>query len=101
MYIHCPFCGRRDHSEFNYGGDASVTYPPLDASVAEWHDAVFLRSNIRGRQIETWQHTYGCRTWLIVERDTLTHQIFSVKAADEKIAAALASDKPTKTNAGA
>jgi len=30
--IKCPYCGERDHSEFTYGGDASIKYPSLDAS---------------------------------------------------------------------
>ena len=39
--ISCPFCGKRDHSEFSYGGDGQINYPPLDASEETWHDAVF------------------------------------------------------------
>lgn len=86
IIIECPFCGERDHSEFHYGGDASIEHPPLDAPMNEWHDAVYLRENIRGRQLETWHHVSGCRQWLIVERDTMTHEIFSVKAAHSGIA---------------
>lgn len=85
LRIKCPFCGERDHSEFSYGGDATIQYPDLDASIDEWHDAVFLRDNPRGRQLETWQHSSGCRLWLIVERDNVTHEITDVRAADEKI----------------
>ena len=81
LRINCPFCGARDHSEFTYGSDAAVDYPPLEASGEQWHDAVFLRDNIRGRQAETWHHLHGCRAWLIVERDTLTHEIHSVRPA--------------------
>ena len=44
--INCPFCGERDHSEFGYGGDASIEYPTLDAPMEDWHDAIFLRENI-------------------------------------------------------
>jgi len=88
--IDCPFCGARDHSEFAYGKDATVQYPPLDASVDAWHDAVFLRDNIRGAQLETWQHIHGCRQWLIVERDTVTHRIHSVRAAHPGVAKVLA-----------
>ena len=89
--IPCPFCGERDHSEFGYGGDASVAYPPLDAPAAEWAQAVFLRENPRGMQAETWQHVSGCRMWLVVERDTMTHEIRSVRPAHPGIAAALES----------
>ena len=79
--INCPFCGERDHSEFGYGGDASIEYPALDAPMDEWHDAIFLRENIRGMQSETWHHVNGCRMWLVVERDTMTHEIKSVRRA--------------------
>ncbi|MDD9857061.1 MAG: sarcosine oxidase subunit delta [Gammaproteobacteria bacterium] len=88
--IPCPFCGERDHSEFAYGKDASVQYPPLDAPLEDWHEAVFLRDNIRGVQLETWQHLHGCRQWLVVERDTATHHIHSVRAAHPGVAAVLA-----------
>lgn len=81
IIIPCPFCGDRDHSEFSYGGDATVRYPPLEASTEEWHDAVFLRKNPRGPHTEYWHHVSGCRAWLEVERDTLTHEITSAKYA--------------------
>ena len=89
LRIDCPFCGLRDHSEFGYGGDGSIVYPPLDASVEDWHDAVFMRENIRGMQSETWHHVSGCRMWLIVERDTMTHEIKSVRPAHPGMAEAL------------
>ncbi|MEM7222926.1 MAG: sarcosine oxidase subunit delta [Pseudomonadota bacterium] len=81
--IRCPFCGERDHSEFTYGGDGSIVYPALDAPMEDWVKAVFERENPRGRQLETWHHTSGCRAWLLVERDTMTHEIFSVRLAHE------------------
>jgi len=87
--IPCPFCGERDHSEFSYGGDGSIEYPELDAPAEQWHDAIFLRDNIRGMQTETWQHSSGCRLWLLVERDTLSHEIRSVRPAHAGIAQAL------------
>lgn len=94
--IDCPYCGERDHSEFTYGGDASVVYPALDASVEAWHEAVYLRENICGMQSETWHHVSGCRMWLVVERDTMTHEIQSVRPAHDGIAKALFSS----SNAG-
>ena len=81
--IKCPFCGLRDHSEFTYGGDGSVIYPDLDASREAWHEAVYMRENVCGVQKETWHHVHGCRQWLIVERNTLTHQIVSVSLANQ------------------
>ncbi len=87
--INCPFCGERDHSEFTYGGDGTIDYPALDASIEDWHEAVFQRENIRGMQTETWHHVNGCRAWLLVERDTMTHEIRSVRAAHPGMAKVL------------
>ena len=92
MRINCPFCGLRDHSEFSYEGDGTVVYPPLDAPMDDWYAAVFDRANPRGRHTERWQHVHGCRMWLMVERDTMTHEIFSVRAAHPGLAAALAAE---------
>ena len=79
--ITCPFCGERDHSEFSYGGDATVEYPPLDAPTGDWNAAIYDRNNPRGPHREYWHHVNGCRSWLIVERDTLTHEVGTVELA--------------------
>ncbi len=81
--INCPYCGQRDHSEFTYGGDGTIVYPPLDAPVEQWIDAVYFRDNIRGMQTETWHHVNGCRMWIVVERDTMSHEIRSVRPAHD------------------
>ena len=89
LRIDCPFCGLRDHTEFSYEGDATVKYPALDASQDEWFEAVFLRDNPRGPHTEMWHHIQGCRSFLVVERDTLTHAIKSVRFAHKPTAEAL------------
>lgn len=81
MRIPCPFCGPRDHSEFVYGGDATIVYPELSAPTEAWFDAVYLRDNPKGPHRERWQHVEGCRLWLVVERDTLTHEVTRVAPA--------------------
>jgi sarcosine oxidase subunit delta len=86
LRITCPFCGERDHSEFTYGGDATIVYPALDAPLEAWIDAVYVRANPKGAHRERWQHSDGCRLWLIVERDTLTHEITSVTPARSALA---------------
>ncbi len=83
----------RDHSEFSYGGDASVEYPALDAPESEWLEAVFQRENLDGVVLETWQHLQGCRMWIVVERDTRTHAIHSVRPAHEGVEQALATER--------
>ncbi len=88
MRIPCPFCGLRDDGEFSYESDASVTWPDLGAGAAEWHDAVFLRENPRGRVAELWRHHLGCRAWIVVERDVTTHEIFGSRLAHPGMARA-------------
>lgn len=75
MRIPCPVCGLRSVGEFGYGGDAGVARPDLEAPAADWQMAVYDRGNPRGAHREYWQHIGGCRAWLLVERDTLTHAI--------------------------
>lgn len=76
MRIHCPFCGVRDHSEFQYGGDAGKRMPSLeDDNWESWYDYVYVRDNPRGEHSEYWHHTHGCRHWVKVRRDTLSHRI--------------------------
>jgi sarcosine oxidase subunit delta len=84
LRIPCPFCGERDHHEFAYGGDATVRRPALDDRDPEtWHRYVFIRDNPRGPHREYWQHTGGCRAWIVVERDTATHAIHGAWLAAE------------------
>lgn len=84
MRMSCPCCGLRDLGEFTYGGEASRVRPKLDeASLDVWSDYVFLRDNPRGAHLEYWQHTLGCRSWLVVARDTLTHEIGETRLARE------------------
>ena len=45
---------------------------------AAWLSHVYDRPNPRGRHKEHWQHLGGCRAFLVVERDTATHEIFGV-----------------------
>ena len=85
MLIKCPYCGLRPSEEFTYLGDASVVRPSSGdpASMNRWFDYVYLRDNPKGRMHEYWHHGGGCRSWLVVERDTATHEIFSSITARE------------------
>ena len=87
LRIPCPFCGLRDHAEFTYEGDATVTYPALDGSEEAWFAAVFLRDNPRGPHREYWRHLHGCGAFLVVERDTVTHAIGEARLAHPGMAA--------------
>jgi sarcosine oxidase subunit delta len=77
MLIPCPWCGRRDESEFHYGGQAGVAYPenPAALSDEEWAKYLFFRDNPKGDFRERWCHTAGCRRWFHLVRDTVTNEI--------------------------
>ncbi|WP_341987302.1 sarcosine oxidase subunit delta [Azorhizobium sp. AG788] len=83
MRIPCPYCGLRDAQEFAYLGDATVTRPDPAAPGAEdaFHDYVYLRDNPAGAHKEYWYHGAGCRSWLVVARDTRTHEITGAEPA--------------------
>jgi heterotetrameric sarcosine oxidase delta subunit len=83
MLIPCPHCGPRDVTEFSYGGDANVRQPSgADAaSEAAWSAYVYLRDNPRGPHGELWQHSAGCRRWIKVTRNTLTHEVLGSEPA--------------------
>ncbi|MEO7966973.1 MAG: sarcosine oxidase subunit delta, partial [Gemmatimonadaceae bacterium] len=53
------------------------------ATDAEWARVLFYRSNPAGQYAERWIHVNGCRQWLHVVRDTLTHEISQVRPLDD------------------
>ncbi|MFB9978731.1 sarcosine oxidase subunit delta [Mesorhizobium kowhaii] len=84
LRIHCPVCGLRDETEFTYGEDATIRRPDMNETDSKiWHDYVFIRENPRGPHKEYWHHVVGCRQWIVVERDTLTHEMFGSFLARE------------------
>ena len=78
LQIDCPWCGRRDEDEFHCGGQSHIQRPALDCSDAEWGDYLFARINPKGVSLERWRHTFGCRQWFNVARDTVSHRILAV-----------------------
>jgi methylglutamate dehydrogenase subunit B len=83
MIINHPLLGPRDAQEFVYLGDASLMGRPdgLTASPQEMHDYAYLRDNPAGAHRELWYHEQGDRSWLVVTRNTLTHEISKVELA--------------------
>lgn len=84
MRIPCPYCGDRDSSEFVYRGDASLTRPdPADSE--GFADYVYLRANPAGPIAEHWYHAQGCRQWIMVIRNSASHEIAgAVLAKDQR-----------------
>ena len=83
MRISCPHCGLRDVREFTYLGDAAPERPDPQAPDAINHfmSYVYMRDNPRGLHREFWYHVAGCHSWLIVTRDTMSHEITRVEFA--------------------
>lgn len=83
MQIECPFCGKRDETEFNYGGEANIVRPGLDVDDATWAQYLYFRNNIKGVHAERWRHTRGCGQWFDAFRDTTTHNFVRRDADSE------------------
>ena len=84
MIINHPLLGPRDSSEFVVLGDASLIDRPdwADADAAEkFYEYEYVRDNPAGMHRELWYHEHGDRSWLIVTRDTVTHEISNVELA--------------------
>ena len=77
LLIKCPWCGRRDESEFSYGGEGGIVRPadPDVLTDEEWADYLFMRKNSKGLLSEQWNHAQGCRRWFNAERHTVTYRI--------------------------
>jgi sarcosine oxidase subunit delta len=84
MIINHPILGPRDAQEFTYLGDASLIDRPdpgAENAPEAFHDYVYLRDNPAGEHKELWYHEQGDRSWLVVTRNTLTHEITDVQLA--------------------
>ncbi len=84
MIIHHPLLGPRDASEFTCLGDASLIDRPdglAEDAFEAFYDYVYLRDNPAGLHRELWFHEHGDRSWLVLTRNTLTHEILSVELA--------------------
>ena len=83
MIINHPILGPRHAQEFVYLGDASLIRRPdgMAASLEEMHTYTYLRDNPAGLHRELWYHEQGDRSWLVVTRNTVTHEIVQVELA--------------------
>ena len=83
MLIPCPHCGTRPVEEFTFLGDAAPTRPTTHdpASMEQLHQYVSLRPNPRGKFDEYAHHSGGCRSWLVVSRNTETHEVYGAVTA--------------------
>ncbi|MBU2963021.1 sarcosine oxidase subunit delta [Citreicella sp. C3M06] len=86
MLIPHPLLGLRDAQEFTYLGDASLLNRPdtgTDADPEAFFAYTHLRDNPAGVHRELWFHEQGDRSWLVVTRNTLTHEILGAELASD------------------
>jgi sarcosine oxidase subunit delta len=84
MRITCPICGARDSREFSYRGAAlALDRPDPDAGEDAWAEYVHLRENPAGVLRELWYHESGCSAWIVVQRNTTTHEVLGAELAAE------------------
>lgn len=85
LLIVCPHCGPRNSDEFSFYGEVSRRPPAHSTTSEEWRRYLYMKNNTAGWQDERWFHLSGCRRFLVVERDTTTNEIRSVRdVADER-----------------
>lgn len=81
LLIACPYCGDRAQVEFVYERtlDSVVTIDmPPEMAIAR----LYARTNPVGLDDELWRHVYGCRQWIVLQRNRRSHEIRSVLAYD-------------------
>ncbi len=84
MIIDHPLLGPRDAAEFVYLGDARLIDRPDwqgEDAARQFDDYLHVRDNPAGEHRELWFHEHGDRSWLVVTRNTLTHEIIRVELA--------------------
>jgi heterotetrameric sarcosine oxidase delta subunit len=84
MIINHPLLGPRDSAEFTYLGDAKMIERPdweSETAAQDFYEYAYLRDNPAGIHRELWFHEGGDRSYLVVTRDTVTHEISNVELA--------------------
>ena len=89
MRINCPICGSRERREFYYQGHAGMlSRPAPDAGPEAWDSYLHLRDNPAGETRDLWYHEGGCGAWIVVTRDTVTHEVKGAVLASDVTGAA-------------
>ena len=86
MIINHPLLGPRDISEFVYLGAASLLKRPTwdnNKSEEKFYQYLYLRNNVAGIHQVLWFNQQGDRSWLVVTRNTISHEITKVELATD------------------
>jgi heterotetrameric sarcosine oxidase delta subunit len=84
MLINCPLCGPRDRREFYYYGADDYLHRPATDDAPGWDNTLHLRDNPAGLTRDLWYHEQGCTQWLVVSRNTVTHEELGAELVAER-----------------
>ena len=79
MLIPCPHCGTRPVEEFTFLGDAAPSRAPPPTILPRWSSGTTTSTcaTIRAGAFDEYaHHSGGCRAWLVVSRNTETHEVY-------------------------
>lgn len=82
LIIICPNCGPRNSDEFTYQGERLPRPDVERTDQGEWRRYLYMKTNANGWVTERWFHTFGCRRFLKVERNTASNEIRAVTRLD-------------------
>ncbi|WP_323571715.1 sarcosine oxidase subunit delta [Rhizobium sp. 28DA2] len=86
MLIPHPLLGPRDAQEFTYLGDAALLRRPdgmAESAAKDFNDYVYLRDNPAGCIGNCGFTNRVIADWLVVTRNTVTHEILGAELANE------------------
>ena len=85
MRIPCPLCGTRDRREFYYYGAEDYLKRPNDqGTIEDLDNHLFLRDNPAGVTRDLWYHEAGCGAWMVVTRNTISHEVLGSELVAKK-----------------
>ncbi len=75
LLIECPNCGPRNGSEFVWNGVPRRRPDVATATPQQWRQYLYEETNTAGWVRERWTHRTGCRSYLLVDRHTVSNEI--------------------------
>jgi sarcosine oxidase subunit delta len=57
--------------------------PDPEAGDVVWDDYLHNRDNPAGVTRDLWYHEAGCASWIVVTRNTITHEVISTELASK------------------
>lgn len=75
----CPFCGKREETEFHFVVEAGKPRPEPanDVGDDQWAAYLHMGKSPKGKAQEIWLHT-TCGLYFLMTRDTVTREVTDV-----------------------